>query len=248
MMLMCCCVMSVCVTAAAGLRWACLVRCAATASWMRACAHWRRGSSGSQPRPWQQGHRWAWCTIDMLGRLCASLLLRCYCALFRCAPVHMPASVVIPSTTAQLHCCALVPLLCYVPPPPPQLDASQATAQAQAVAFRRVVGRGGLNEQAAENTAAAGTSGAAAAGRLGGIVGPSSGAGARRADAAVSEAQVVRHPSEAERVLRLLQQQISKLGMTRWALPNSPAATPCAGTANFFRPPSVYTGMLVNDG
>lgn len=90
------------------------------------------------------------------------------------------------------------------------------------------MGRGGLNEQAAENMAGAGTSGTApaAASRLGGIIGPSSGAGARRADAAVSEAQVVRHPSEAERVLRLLQQQISKLGMTRWVFPDSPAAVP----------------------
>lgn len=93
-----------------------------------------------------------------------------------------------------------------------QLDATEAARQAQAAAYRRVVGRGGLNEEAAEDTVG-GSSGAAA---LGGVVGPSAGAGARRADAAVSEAQVVRHPSEAERVLRLLQQQISKLGMTRW--------------------------------
>lgn len=124
--------------------------------------------------------------------------------------------------------CPHVPL-CAVPPSlRPQLDASEAAAQAQAAAFRRVVGRGGLNEQAAENmAAAAGSSGtSAAASRLGGIVGPSSGAGARRADAAVSEAQVVRHPSEVERVLRLLQQQISKLGMTRWVFPDSPAAVP----------------------
>lgn len=59
---------------------------------------------------------------------------------------------------------------------------------------------------------------------MSGIVGPSAGAGARRADAAVSEAQVVRHPSEAERVLRLLQQQIGKLGMARlvaWDTPRT---------------------------
>lgn len=99
-----------------------------------------------------------------------------------------------------------------------QLDASEAAHQAQAAAYRRVVGRGGLNEEAAEDTAGGGSTAAAAAGRFGGgVIGPSAGAGARRADAAVSEAQVVRHPSEAERVLRLLQQQISKLGMTRWA-------------------------------
>lgn len=85
-----------------------------------------------------------------------------------------------------------------------------------------MVGRGGLNEQATEAEADADEDsgfGAAAAGGFGGgggvMVGPSAGAGARRADAAVSEAQVVRAPSEAERVLRMLQQQINKLGMAR---------------------------------
>jgi hypothetical protein len=104
-----------------------------------------------------------------------------------------------------------------------QLDASEAARQAQAAAYRRVVGRGGLNEEAAEDAAGGDSAAAAAAGRFnGGVIGPSAGAGARRADAAVSEAQVVRHPSEAERVLRLLQQQINKLGMTRWVAGYSP--------------------------
>jgi len=100
-----------------------------------------------------------------------------------------------------------------------QLDVTDAARQAQAAAIRRVVGRGGLNEQATEDMMADAdatvAAAAAAAGGFGGVVGPSAGAGARRADAAVSEAQVMRHPSEAERVLRLLQQQISKLGMAR---------------------------------
>lgn len=73
------------------------------------------------------------------------------------------------------------------------------------------MGRGGLNEEAAEDA----VGGDMTALQAGGVVGPSAGAGARRAAAEVSEAQVVRHPSEAERVLRLLQQQIGKLGMAR---------------------------------
>jgi hypothetical protein len=114
-----------------------------------------------------------------------------------------------------------------IPSPPPhthtpthphtsrvQLDASEAAHQAQVQAYTRVVGRGGLDEEADGDVAGSSAAAAAAAGSV--IMGPSAGAGARRANAAVSEAQVVRHPSEAERVLQLLQQQIGKLGMTRW--------------------------------
>lgn len=79
-----------------------------------------------------------------------------------------------------------------------QVDAEAAAAQAQAAALRRV-GQGGLNEAAGEHGAAA----AAADGS------------SRRQDTAVSETQVVRHPSEVERVLRLLQQQISRQGLSR---------------------------------
>jgi hypothetical protein len=80
-----------------------------------------------------------------------------------------------------------------------QVDADEAARQAHLAAMRRV-GRGGLNEEAADNDEPA----TAAAG-----------AGARRQDTAVSEAQVVRHPSEAERVLRLLQQQLGRHGLAR---------------------------------
>ena len=94
-----------------------------------------------------------------------------------------------------------------------QLDASEAARQAQAAAISRVVGRGGLNEEAAEDL---GDASNAAGSSFGRVLGPSAGAGARRTAGQVSEAQVVRHPSEAEVVLRLLQQQIGKLGMARW--------------------------------
>jgi hypothetical protein len=84
-------------------------------------------------------------------------------------------------------------------------------------AYTRVVGRGGLDEEADGDEAGSSAAAASAASAAGGvIIGPSAGAGARRANANVSEAQVVRHPSEAERVLQLLQQQIGKLGMARW--------------------------------
>lgn len=82
-----------------------------------------------------------------------------------------------------------------------QVDADEAARQTQLTATRRV-GRGGLNEAAAEGSGDDLTAAAA-------------GAGARRQDTAVSEAQVVRHPSEVERVLRLLQQQLARHGLGR---------------------------------
>lgn len=132
--------------------------------------------------------------MGLLTPLCASCCLR-----YVCAP--------------SLYAC-----VCLSRPPAPlssQLDASEAARQAQAATFNRMVGRGGLNEQAAEDMGGDGDMTAAFG--FGGALGPSSGAGARRTGAQVSEAQVVRHPSEAERVLRLLQQQIGKLGMSRCA-------------------------------
>jgi hypothetical protein len=83
-----------------------------------------------------------------------------------------------------------------------QVNADEAARQSHLAAMRRV-GRGGLNEAAAEGSGDDDATGAAA------------GAGARRQDTAVSEAQVVRHPSEVERVLRLLQQQLGRQGLGR---------------------------------
>ena len=69
--------------------------------------------------------------------------------------------------------------------------------QAQAAALRQV-GRGGLNEQAGasnQDTAEEGASG-----------------GQRRGDTtAVSTAEIVRHPSETEQVLRILATQLRSL-------------------------------------
>ena len=71
--------------------------------------------------------------------------------------------------------------------------------QAQAAAVRQV-GRGGLNEQA-------GSSGADPSGIEGGSAGVQ-----RRGDTtAVSTAEIVRHPSEAEQVLRILASQLRAL-------------------------------------
>lgn len=65
--------------------------------------------------------------------------------------------------------------------------------QAQAATLRRI-GQGGLNEQAAEPTSAHGAAGAAEAGRE-----------------VVSTVEIVRHPSEAEQVLRMLPGQLRGL-------------------------------------
>lgn len=80
-----------------------------------------------------------------------------------------------------------------------QVDAEAATAQAQAAALRRV-GQGGLNEATGEHAIGAADGGDGTS---------------RRQDASVSETQIVRHPSEVERVLRLLHQQISRQGLAR---------------------------------
>jgi hypothetical protein len=109
-------------------------------------------------------------------------------------------------------CCAAVAALlfradgkprCFVSAMSAQVDADEAARQSHLAAMRRV-GRGGLNEAAAEASGDDDPPTAAAAG-----------AGARRQDRAVSEAQVVRHPSEVERVLRLLQQQLGRHGLER---------------------------------
>eukprot|EP00878_Enallax_costatus_P025226 GHUV01026975.1.p1 GENE.GHUV01026975.1~~GHUV01026975.1.p1 ORF type:complete len:193 (-),score=30.92 GHUV01026975.1:920-1498(-) len=82
-----------------------------------------------------------------------------------------------------------------------QIDADAAAAQAQQAALRRV-GQGGLNEAAGESDTATGAAGV-------GI-----GSGRRQGSTAVSETQIVRHPCEVERVLRILHQQINRHGLS----------------------------------
>ncbi|KIY93235.1 hypothetical protein MNEG_14728 [Monoraphidium neglectum] len=86
------------------------------------------------------------------------------------------------------------------------VSAEAAARQAQAQTLRRI-GRGGLNETGLEGG--------------GGLDGGASGSGTadlalleggRRGDALVAETQVFRHPSEAERTLRLLMQQLARHG------------------------------------
>jgi hypothetical protein len=89
------------------------------------------------------------------------------------------------------------------------VSAEAAARAAQAQTLRRI-GRGGLHEDSGEGGAAAALD-----------------ASGRR-DAAVAETQVIHHPSEAERVLRLLLQQLQRhMGRCAHGNPPPPSATAC---------------------
>jgi len=89
------------------------------------------------------------------------------------------------------------------------VSAEAAARAAQAHTLHRI-GQGGLHEREGEE----GGGGSAAAAAAGGA-GPLAGAGARRGDGLVAETQVFHHPSETERVLRLLLQQLQR-HVGRW--------------------------------